>query len=194
VDSVIAHFGRSTAHWRLLQHNRHEADLMRRPLLVVCHEYRRSIRRYATVREMKEDPSRSAIRCCEQTRSILSQIDDLLAVAGTNKTKLLSANIWITDMAHFPEMNTVWDAWVSPATRQRGRPSKLNSLRPTTRSRSWWWRAAKSCKSLENRSAQPVYEKLRASPRATVALPSKGWLRLGSGYARSVTWVQLAMC
>jgi enamine deaminase RidA (YjgF/YER057c/UK114 family) len=50
----------------------------------------------------------------EQTRSILSQIDDLLAVAGTNKTKLLSANIWITDMAHFPEMNTVWDAWVSP--------------------------------------------------------------------------------
>jgi enamine deaminase RidA (YjgF/YER057c/UK114 family) len=50
----------------------------------------------------------------EQTRSILSQIDDLLAVAGTNKTKLLSANIWITDMTHFHEMNTVWDAWVSP--------------------------------------------------------------------------------
>jgi PAS domain-containing protein len=34
-----------------------------RPLMTVCHEYRRSIRRYATVREMKEDPSRSAIRC-----------------------------------------------------------------------------------------------------------------------------------
>ena len=50
----------------------------------------------------------------EQTRSILSQIDDLLAMAGTNKTKLLSANIWITDVAHFHEMNTVWDAWVSP--------------------------------------------------------------------------------
>ena len=32
-------------------------------LLAVCHEYRRSIRRYATVREMKEDPSGSAIRC-----------------------------------------------------------------------------------------------------------------------------------
>jgi enamine deaminase RidA (YjgF/YER057c/UK114 family) len=44
----------------------------------------------------------------------LSQIDDLLAVAGTNKTKLLSANIWINDMTHFHEMNTVWDAWVSP--------------------------------------------------------------------------------
>ena len=35
-------------------------------------------------------------------------------MAGTNKTKLLSANIWITDMAQFVEMNTVWDAWVSP--------------------------------------------------------------------------------
>ena len=44
----------------------------------------------------------------EQTRSILSQIDGFLAVAGTDKTKLLSANIWITDMANFAEINTVW--------------------------------------------------------------------------------------
>jgi enamine deaminase RidA (YjgF/YER057c/UK114 family) len=50
----------------------------------------------------------------EQTRSVLSQIDGLLAMVGTTKTKLLSANIWITDMAHFGEMSTVWDAWVSP--------------------------------------------------------------------------------
>jgi enamine deaminase RidA (YjgF/YER057c/UK114 family) len=50
----------------------------------------------------------------EQTRSILAQIDSFLATAGTNKTKLLSANIWITDMANFAEMNAVWDAWVSP--------------------------------------------------------------------------------
>ena len=35
----------------------------------------------------------------EQTSNILSQIDGFLAMAGTNKTKLLSANIWITDMA-----------------------------------------------------------------------------------------------
>ena len=49
-----------------------------------------------------------------QTSNILSQIDGFLAMAGTNKTKLLSANIWITDMAHFSEMNSVWDAWVSP--------------------------------------------------------------------------------
>jgi enamine deaminase RidA (YjgF/YER057c/UK114 family) len=50
----------------------------------------------------------------EQTKSILSQIDNFLATAGTNKTKLLSANIWIADMANFAEMNAVWDAWVSP--------------------------------------------------------------------------------
>jgi enamine deaminase RidA (YjgF/YER057c/UK114 family) len=50
----------------------------------------------------------------EQTQSILSQIDGFLAAAGTNKSKLLSANIWITDMANFAEMNAVWDAWVSP--------------------------------------------------------------------------------
>ena len=50
----------------------------------------------------------------EQTKSILAQIDGFLSQAGTDKSKLLSANIWITDMAKFAEMNAVWDAWVSP--------------------------------------------------------------------------------
>ena len=50
----------------------------------------------------------------EQTKSILAQIDGLLGKAGTDKSKLLSANIWIADMAQFAEMNAVWDAWVSP--------------------------------------------------------------------------------
>jgi enamine deaminase RidA (YjgF/YER057c/UK114 family) len=50
----------------------------------------------------------------EQTKSILAQIDGFLARAGTDKSKLLSANIWITDMAKFAEMNAVWDAWVAP--------------------------------------------------------------------------------
>jgi enamine deaminase RidA (YjgF/YER057c/UK114 family) len=50
----------------------------------------------------------------EQTADILAQIDAVLAEAGTDKTNLLSANIWLTDMATFPEMNAVWDAWVSP--------------------------------------------------------------------------------
>jgi enamine deaminase RidA (YjgF/YER057c/UK114 family) len=49
----------------------------------------------------------------EQAKDILSQIDKFLAKAGTDKSKLLSANIWITDMGNFAEMNAAWDAWVS---------------------------------------------------------------------------------
>jgi enamine deaminase RidA (YjgF/YER057c/UK114 family) len=49
----------------------------------------------------------------DQTRDILAQIDNFLAKAGTDKSKLLTANIWITDMANFAEMNAVWDTWVS---------------------------------------------------------------------------------
>ena len=49
----------------------------------------------------------------EQTKAILAQIDALLAEAGTDKSKLLSATIWITDMDNFAGMNAVWDAWVS---------------------------------------------------------------------------------
>ena len=50
----------------------------------------------------------------EQTKDIVAQIDGLLAKAGSDKSKLLSANIYIADMANFAEMNAVWDAWVSP--------------------------------------------------------------------------------
>ncbi len=50
----------------------------------------------------------------EQTADILSRIDALLAEAGSDKSKLISATIWITDMRDFAEMNEVWDAWVSP--------------------------------------------------------------------------------
>ena len=50
----------------------------------------------------------------EQTKEILSTIDGHLATAGTDKSKLLSANIWITDMATFNEMNAVWDGSGSP--------------------------------------------------------------------------------
>lgn len=50
----------------------------------------------------------------EQTRDILGRIDQRLAEAGTDKSKLLSATIWIADMSKFAEMNSVWDAWVDP--------------------------------------------------------------------------------
>ena len=49
----------------------------------------------------------------EQTRQILAKIDRLLAAAGSDKTQLIKANIWLTDMGRFSEMNQAWDAWVS---------------------------------------------------------------------------------
>jgi len=49
-----------------------------------------------------------------QTRQILAKIDALLAAAGTDKSKLVSTNIWLSDIGHFAEMNSAWDSWVSP--------------------------------------------------------------------------------
>lgn len=50
----------------------------------------------------------------EQTRDILAQIDGSLAEAGSDKSKLIEATIWLADMATFGEMNAVWDSWVVP--------------------------------------------------------------------------------
>jgi enamine deaminase RidA (YjgF/YER057c/UK114 family) len=47
-----------------------------------------------------------------QTRSVLSQIDALLAEIGSDKTKILSATIYLPDIGDFAAMNAVWDAWV----------------------------------------------------------------------------------
>jgi len=49
----------------------------------------------------------------EQTTEILAKIDGYLAKAGTDKSKLLKVNIWLSDMSTFAEMNAVWDAWAS---------------------------------------------------------------------------------
>jgi enamine deaminase RidA (YjgF/YER057c/UK114 family) len=49
-----------------------------------------------------------------QTKQILAKIDAVLKEAGSDKSKLLSANIWLTDIRTWADMNTVWDAWVSP--------------------------------------------------------------------------------
>ncbi len=47
-----------------------------------------------------------------QTAQVLAAIDSLLARAGTDKTKILRAQIFIADLAEFPGMNKAWDAWV----------------------------------------------------------------------------------
>jgi enamine deaminase RidA (YjgF/YER057c/UK114 family) len=52
----------------------------------------------------------------QQTRDILAKIEALLSQARSDKTRLLSATIWLANMAGFPEMNSVWDAWVVPGS------------------------------------------------------------------------------
>ena len=47
-----------------------------------------------------------------QTQQVLTQIDALLAEAGTDKTKILSATIYLPDMADFAALNAVWEQWV----------------------------------------------------------------------------------
>jgi enamine deaminase RidA (YjgF/YER057c/UK114 family) len=49
----------------------------------------------------------------EQTKNVLRGVDVTLERAGTDKSKLLSATVWLTDIGTFDEMNSVWDEWVS---------------------------------------------------------------------------------
>lgn len=51
----------------------------------------------------------------EQTVEILAAIDGHLAAAGSDRSKLLSASIWLADISTFDEMNRAWDAWVDMA-------------------------------------------------------------------------------
>jgi enamine deaminase RidA (YjgF/YER057c/UK114 family) len=50
----------------------------------------------------------------QQTREVLGQIDRLLSSAGTDKSKLLTATVWLTDMDDFADHNDAWNEWVDP--------------------------------------------------------------------------------
>ena len=50
-----------------------------------------------------------------QTEQVLKKIDAILAAAGTGKSNLLSANVWVTDIRNRDEMNAAWSAWIDPA-------------------------------------------------------------------------------
>ena len=56
-----------------------------------------------------------------QTRQVLAEVDALLARAGTDKTKILRAQIFLADINEFAGMNAVWDAWVPAGHVSRGR-------------------------------------------------------------------------
>jgi enamine deaminase RidA (YjgF/YER057c/UK114 family) len=59
--------------------------------------------------QVAKDPDKDV---AEQTRQVLAAIDSLLAEAGSDKSRMLSATIYLADMADFGTMNGLWDAWV----------------------------------------------------------------------------------
>ena len=61
--------------------------------------------------EVPDDTSRDITA---QTEEVLAKIDKLLAQVGSDKTKILSAQIFLPDMADFPGMNVAWEKWVVP--------------------------------------------------------------------------------
>lgn len=61
--------------------------------------------------QVADDPSADV---ADQTRQVLAKIDGLLAEAGTDKSKVLLANVWLSDISTFDQMNEVWDEWVTP--------------------------------------------------------------------------------
>jgi enamine deaminase RidA (YjgF/YER057c/UK114 family) len=59
-------------------------------------------------------PEDTSLDITGQVKQALAEIDALLARGGSDKTKILSAVIWLSDIADFTAMNAVWDAWVVP--------------------------------------------------------------------------------
>lgn len=55
------------------------------------------------------EPGQSA---AEQMREVLAKIDDLLAKAGTDRTRILHVQMWLDDVRDFDQVNAVWDAWM----------------------------------------------------------------------------------
>lgn len=59
-------------------------------------------------------PEDTSLDITGQVKQALAEIDSLLAKGGSDKTKILSAVIWLADISDFAAMNEVWDAWVVP--------------------------------------------------------------------------------
>ena len=68
-----------------------------------------------------------------QTRQVLAAIDALLARAGTDKRKLLRVEIFLKDLADFPAMNAVWEAWLPPGEAPPRATVKAELARPEWR-------------------------------------------------------------
>lgn len=68
-----------------------------------------------------------------QTRQALAKVDDLLARAGSDRSRVLSATIWLREMADYDAMNAEWDAWVVPEQRPCRACAKVELADPACR-------------------------------------------------------------
>lgn len=59
-------------------------------------------------------PEDTSLDIAGQVRQALAEIDSLLAKGGSDKTKILSAVIWLADIGDFAAMNAIWDSWIVP--------------------------------------------------------------------------------
>ena len=75
-----------------------------------------------------------------QTAQVLQRIDELLKLAGTDKSRLLSAQVWIADMRLFEDHNSVWNEWVDPTNPPCGLASRLTFGDLGCSLKSWWLR------------------------------------------------------
>jgi enamine deaminase RidA (YjgF/YER057c/UK114 family) len=65
-----------------------------------------------------------------QTRAALEEIERLLGLAGSSKSHILRATIWLADMADFAEMNLVWDAWIANVAAPTRAPGEATLATP----------------------------------------------------------------
>ena len=55
--------------------------------------------------------------CKGQTEEVLRKIDGLMDEAGTNKSKILWCNVWVSDIREKEQMDAAWQAWVDPGNK-----------------------------------------------------------------------------
>src|SRR6266446_4598959 len=73
-----------------------------------------------------------------QTAQVLRRVDELLKLAGTDKSRLLSAQVWIADMRLFEDHNAVWNEWVDPANAPVRACLTTEFWRPGCSLKLWW--------------------------------------------------------
>lgn len=66
-----------------------------------------------------------------QMKQVLAKADASLALAGTDKSRLLTATVWLSDMSHFAEMNAMWEAWIDLSNPPSRATAECRLARPT---------------------------------------------------------------